>query len=562
MPPGSPEVMRIRRLLVIGLDGLEPSLVHDLVARGRLPHLARLMRSGCAGRVRSTTPDTSLAAWTSALTGLSPGRHGLVNFLRREPGAYRLRLVDATDRRGPTLLAQAARAGLKVAALGVPGTWPPEPELAFGIAGFDSPLATRAAPAAHTPPGLCAELAGAGLAWPYGGLDEMAVGAGWHRRAAEVLVANVGTKLEVIEHLAGRGPVDLLWVVLSESDTAAHHLWAFADPDSPRHARVPALTGALQRVYRALDEAVGTLMRGLDADGSVLVLSDHGACGAADRVVYLNRWLADHGYLRFAAGGRAAAALRDSAARWLPMRIKQALLRSRLAGAALRVDGRARFGGLDLAASRAFSDELPQTPGVWIHAAGRDPLGPVAPDAFERTRDEIARGLLAWRTAHTGQPVVARVLRREDALAGPAARRAPDLLVELARIDGYKLVADSSQGRPGPLQRRLDPAERIGAKGIGTAGVHAPDGFLAAAGPQIRPGAKLGAARLEDVAPTALRLLGLEPSEDLDGRPLAAIAPAPGAVRLEMPTDQDLVSGRGPVDDAEVLGRLERLGYL
>jgi len=371
----------------------------------------------------------------------------------------------------------------------------------------------------------------------------------------------VRSKLRVVEHLGASGPVDLLWIVFSESDTAAHHLWAFADPRSPRHVHRPELAGALERIYQELDRALGALTAGLDDGASLVVLSDHGACGAADRVVYLNRWLAEHGYLRFAGArglpARIGARLRDSAARRLPAGVKQALLRSRLATTVLKLDGLARFGGLDLAGSRAFSDELPQTPGIWIHLAGRDPLGPVAPgEDFERTRDAIAEGLLAWRTPQTCRPVVARVLRRQDALAGPAADLAPDLLVELAHLDG------DSRSRPGPLLRKLAPGERIGAKGVGTSGVHAPWGLLAAAGPRVRPGARLSGASLEDIAPTALRLLGLEPSEDLDGRPLTAIAPEPGRSRLVAEADAHPALVGPATDEGAVLRRLERLGYL
>ena len=54
----------------------------------------------------------------------------------------------------PTLLAQASRAGLRVASFGVPGTWPPEPEVALGVAGFDSPRANDPLACCGVPAGL------------------------------------------------------------------------------------------------------------------------------------------------------------------------------------------------------------------------------------------------------------------------------------------------------------------------------------------------------------------------------------------------------------------------
>lgn len=556
--------MRVRRLLIVGWDGAEPSLIGPMLAAGRLPNLARLQQQGAAGRLRTCQPDSSLAAWTAALTGLGPGRHGLIDFVRRPAGGYQLQLVDARQRLVPTLLAQAARGGRRVAALGVPGTWPPEPEPQLSIAGFDSPLATRAAAAAYRPAGLYAELARVGLSWPYGGVDELAVGPGWHRRAERVLHANLRRKRRLVRWLERCESVDLLWIVFSESDTAAHHFWAFADPRSPRHRRVPALTGALERIYTALDAALGELLAGLEPGGTAMVMSDHGACGAAAVAVHINRWLAGRGWLRFAGGrrplARSAGGLRDRAGRWLPAAAKQAILRSRLAGVALGVDGLARFGGLDLAHSRAFCDELPQNPGIWIHRSDRDPSGTVPPGpAYEALRDAIAEALLQWRDPLSGRPVVARVRRREEVLSGPAVERAPDLMIELARWDGYRLVAADSGGRPGPALHRLARHEHTAGKGSGTSGAHAADGILVAAGPQIAAGAALTDAHIEDIAPTALRLLGLEPPAGLDGAALHPLAPRPAAEPAPAPPPA-VVSG--PNASAAVRRRLERLGYL
>ena len=560
--------MRVRRLLIVGWDGAEPAIVDRLLRDGRLPNLAGLVARGCYGRLRSTVPDTSLAAWTSALTGQGPGEHGLVNFVRRPAGRYRLELVDAGDRLCESLLSMASRAGLRVAALGIPGTWPPEAIDGVCIAGFDSPLASRAAPDAHLPAELLPWLRKRGLDWPYGGLDELSVGQGWHQRLPEVLRQNIRTKLRVAEALAERGPFDLAWIVFSETDTAGHHLWAFADSTSPRHRADQNLTGALDGIYQELDRALGRLLQSLDEDASVLVLSDHGMGGASDVAVYLNRFLAQKGFLRFSKLGavkaRLFSVLRDRAAVMLPPSIKQTILRSPLRSLALSVDGLSRFGGLDLGACQAFSDELPQNPGIWIHRAGRDPKGCVpAGQAAERLKDDIAEALLAWRDPLVGGAVVARVLRREQALPGQAADRAPDLLVELARPGGHRLVAGWSEGRPGPSLRKLTPPECVGAKGLGTSGAHTPDGILIAAGAGMPADRDLTGANLVEVCPTALRLLDLEPPPGLAGRPLPAIAPLPGRRQVLDGQAGDFArSGYSASQRAAVARRLAELGYL
>ncbi|HEX9562511.1 MAG TPA: alkaline phosphatase family protein [Gemmatimonadaceae bacterium] len=76
------------RVIVIGLDGLEPTIVDALLQAGELPHLARLRASGGYSRVATTTPANTPVAWSTFATGVNPGGHGIFDFLRRDPATY------------------------------------------------------------------------------------------------------------------------------------------------------------------------------------------------------------------------------------------------------------------------------------------------------------------------------------------------------------------------------------------------------------------------------------------------------------------------------------------
>ena len=80
MSPG-----RARRVLVIGLDGLEPSIVEPMLARGELPNLDRIRNRGGYSRLATTFPAQTPVAWSSFATGTNPGGHGIFDFLRRDP---------------------------------------------------------------------------------------------------------------------------------------------------------------------------------------------------------------------------------------------------------------------------------------------------------------------------------------------------------------------------------------------------------------------------------------------------------------------------------------------
>src|SRR6516225_6405608 len=79
------EVCVIKKVIVIGLDGLEPKIVAHLLEAGRLPNLARLRDSGGFSTVATTTPAQTPVAWSTFATGTNPGGHGIFDFIRRDP---------------------------------------------------------------------------------------------------------------------------------------------------------------------------------------------------------------------------------------------------------------------------------------------------------------------------------------------------------------------------------------------------------------------------------------------------------------------------------------------
>jgi predicted AlkP superfamily phosphohydrolase/phosphomutase len=84
-PPRPP---RIRRAVLIGLDGLDPEMCRHLMAQGKLPNMMRLGAAGCFHRLGTTYPAMSPVAWSSFATGVSPARHGIFDFLTRDPLTY------------------------------------------------------------------------------------------------------------------------------------------------------------------------------------------------------------------------------------------------------------------------------------------------------------------------------------------------------------------------------------------------------------------------------------------------------------------------------------------
>src|SRR6059058_1469019 len=114
------------RLLIIGWDGADWDILDDLLARGLLPNVARLLEEGGRGTLRSTIPSHSWAAWSSFLTGMQPTGHGVFDFVERDETDPQRRIpVSSTSIQAVTFLERLSGAGHEVRCADVPVTFPP-----------------------------------------------------------------------------------------------------------------------------------------------------------------------------------------------------------------------------------------------------------------------------------------------------------------------------------------------------------------------------------------------------------------------------------------------------
>jgi len=78
----------MRRVVIVGLDGLKPEFAERLMDGGEMPNMARLRETGTFSRLATTHPSISPVAWSSFQTGVNPGRHNIFDFLARNPATY------------------------------------------------------------------------------------------------------------------------------------------------------------------------------------------------------------------------------------------------------------------------------------------------------------------------------------------------------------------------------------------------------------------------------------------------------------------------------------------
>lgn len=244
--------------------------------------------------------------------------------------------------------------------------------------------------------------------------------------------------------------------------------------DSLQHLFWPDVEGEIAVGYRWLDEVIGRLRELAGPETVLIVVSDHGVA-PLEQWVHLNLWLKEHGFL-----------VEDER------------------------------GHIDWKKTRAFCLGYG---GIYLNVMGREPYGIVEPGwPYEQLRTELAERLKAWRDPLSGRPVVEQVLPREAWHSGPHVAEMPDLIVTLQR--GYGLARQDARGQLPDGDQVLEPNRSRWR--AGHEGPYAPEavpGIFLMAGAGIRPG-PLAGARIVDVAPTVLWLLGLEVPADMDGRSL------------------------------------------
>ena len=76
------------RVIVLGLDGMEPKIVDRMMREGKLPTFSKIARKGYFGPLGTSTPPQSPVAWANFITGCNPGGHGIFDFIHRDPATY------------------------------------------------------------------------------------------------------------------------------------------------------------------------------------------------------------------------------------------------------------------------------------------------------------------------------------------------------------------------------------------------------------------------------------------------------------------------------------------
>ncbi len=470
------------RVLAVGMDAAESSLVERMARAGELPTLGALLERGTWRRVTSSAGYSSGAVWPDFWSGEDACDHGLYGLWNWDPATMGMRYSDPEGKRA--FWQDLVGAGRTVGVLDVPFAPFVGVERGFELAEWgphdrvQGRLRVSPAEVSGTVRQIPAHPFADALAVPPQQPDQV-------DRFMQQCLSGVRDRGELASRLIEQTHPDVTVVVVPESHHGGHVLWHTVEPGLPMYADLPPVAypgPTLRDVYREIDRQIGRLLEASGPDTAVLVFALHGMEPARGVPSVLEPLLEQLDLAALAEEAEGRRSLLSSLKARVPGPVRDLYRRS------VPLSRRSQWGrsgvlaSYDWARTRAFALPIEHEGHIRVNLAGREAEGIVAPEDYDATCDRIERALRDLTTAD-GRPVTRTVIRPPR---GSHPAGLPDLVVhwEPAAFESPVTVGDTQVG----CIRREQT------------GQHALDGFCITAGPGV--GADDG-----DIAAADLHLL-------------------------------------------------------
>ncbi|MSQ04208.1 MAG: hypothetical protein EXR71_20355 [Myxococcales bacterium] len=493
--------------VVIGVDGMDWSVVDELQAKGQLPNFKALRERGASAKLATAYGANSPIVWTTVATGRDKEDHGIVNFdVATDSGSAP---VSSTMRKVPAIWNMVSRPEFarKVMMLGWWGSWPAE--AVNGIVVSDRanrPVERRTSPASFE--------------------------------------ANFSTELKTIRADRGIYPRDddsgsedrimawyleknanagyaLTWAYLHGTDLVSHKYWKYYRPDG--FAKVDPKKKSLYEdkipeKYRAVDAVLGKVVAAAPKNTNFIVISDHGFGKLPEEFVKVS------------------------------VDLDVALAHAGL----LTGNGRT----VNMGSSKVFNyqtADFQMAKMVRFARAGREKGGTVAAADEPAVRAELTAKLAKFRYEGGGAVFAVRDAKPYELKKGA------DFMVDILSAGVSEAVTYEGKSYGDVVGQVVEHSGGHGWE---------PPGVFCAAGPDIDPRAKLDGIRIHDITPTVLYGMGLPTAEDFDGKAIEVLYTQSfrAAHPLRKITSYGAMTEAKPTEDKSsdeaMLEQLRQLGYI
>jgi len=292
-----------RRVLLIGIDSADWSIIDPMIDRGELPALRSLKARGAWGVLKSMSPTLSPLLWTSIATGKTPDQHGIVDFLSQDPGSGKMIPITSRSRKARALWTILTELGVPSLTVGWWATWPAERVVGEMITDRVSyslmETQARAASSGTTFPAALAERV-TPLTVPPDRVtlsearriidiseeefararSSLAKADSWRDPAAHLLriLAATRTYHQIALDRLRSGQPPLALVYYEGLDEVNHRFAAYQPPAMKwaDPAKTASYARAVESFYKLQDGLVGDLVKAVDPNTVIIIVSDHG----------------------------------------------------------------------------------------------------------------------------------------------------------------------------------------------------------------------------------------------------------------------------------------------
>lgn len=519
---------------MLGLDALNYRLLNILHHSGKIPFFSQWMHRNFRANLATVVPPMSPGAWNTTYSGLLPANHGILDFLTHKEGLYNLTLdldhykhgalwkyLDALSQKTilfNTVFADATQTNDHTVVINPPYHPLQESDSlfqgGFQQLGIDTVYKNS--------------LLGKYLQNPVVDHNKWDDDSAYRSQILSQTLASIPARFDMIQQIMQKAEWNLIVTTFTDFDVFQHFTWHNVDLSHPDfQAYEEAEDSPLQQIALAFDKAFEQFISTLDDDVIVVINSDHGMTRVYQSFA-INKWLENNGYL-----------------------VKQKT-ENKDYHSGYEIDDFHEM--IDWGETTAYAFGLHG--GIRLNVKGREPWGKISTEDASKVTSEITQKLYAYEK-ETREVLFKRIYSGDELFSGALKHQMPDIVIEYdeGTLNNPSLKTQELLARKRPITGYTSMHEKWGVLFVG----HGP----------IQP-TSIPHAKIEDIAPTVMRLMGLPLPQGIDGKPIRELSDYypneeshfPFDFKWNSPQTSEEAETANPDHSDAIKQRLAALGYI
>lgn len=508
-----------KKVLAIGLDAAEPSLIEKWMAEGYLKNLASLRSKGGYGRLTSSADWLVGSTWPTFYTGTLPGNHGFYHYLQwrsdkmdyERPNSKWISVNPFWRQLGESC---------KVIVVDIPLTFPPTPFNGIEISGWASH--DRIYPTSSFPKEkinwVIKNFGKPPISDEVGGLQEMSE----LLKLKDELINSNQKEAELITSLIKSEVWDLFLCCFTSTHRGGHKFWFLPDSNHDitnvkgefSESQKLQFKNSLRNIYQSCDDAIGKIIECVNDDVTILIFSLHGMganINLSDKL--LPQMISNILNSKKKSTGNQNNSYLKRIRNLIPLELRSNLRKLLPYWLQDKMTAYWRMGKIDWSATKVFNLVADLQGYIRINLKGREKEGIVEEgDEYNQLCNKISEGLKTFKDANTMETIVESINRKDQLFNKENGfNNLPDLLIKWKSKPAatYRKIVSSEFGELEWPMPGLNPD--------GRSGNHRPEGFLIAKGENYRANSDIEGKHIVDLAPTILNQLNIPKPNGMDG---------------------------------------------